>query len=404
VIYLISLLIFSGVIIILVFVLLFVEAKVTTQGSHTITINDSKDDALTVSGNPTLLSALSQNEIFLPSACGGSGSCAMCKCKVVDGGGAILPTELAHLSRKEKLENIRLSCQLKVKEDMAIQVPESIFGIKKVPATVVSNDNVSTFIKELVLEPAEPIEFEAGSYIQIDVPEYELTFKDFHIDSKYVSEWKKYNLFDLAAKGIKPGFRAYSMANAPHEKDIIKLNIRIATPPPGTEGIPPGFGSSFVFGLKPGDNVTISGPYGDFMARDTQREMCFVGGGAGMAPLRSHILHQLEGINSGRKISFWYGARSVKEMFYHEEFTDLAKRYDNFTYHVGLSSPEKEDHWNGLTGFIHTHLIDSYLNDHEDPTEIEYYLCGPPPMIDAVIESLYELGVEDDMIFYDKFS
>ncbi len=403
-IYLISLLIFSGVIIILVFVLLFVEAKVTTQGSHTITINDSKDDTLTVSGNPTLLSALAQNEIFLPSACGGSGSCAMCKCKVKDGGGAILPTELAHLSRKEKLENIRLSCQLKVKEDMAIQVPESIFGIKKVNAVVVSNDNVSTFIKELVLEPEEPIEFEAGAYIQIDVPEYELTFKDFHIDSKYVSEWKKYNLFDLAAKGIKPGFRAYSMANAPHEKDIIKLNIRIATPPPGTEGIPPGFGSSFVFGLKPGDKVKISGPYGDFMAKDTDKEMCFIGGGAGMAPLRSHILHQLEGINSNRKISFWYGARSVKEMFYHEEFTDLAERYDNFTYHVALSSPEKEDNWTGLTGFIHTHLIDSYLNDHEDPTEIEYYLCGPPPMIDAVIESLYELGVEDDMIFFDKFS
>ncbi|HKJ99553.1 MAG TPA: NADH:ubiquinone reductase (Na(+)-transporting) subunit F [Desulfotignum sp.] len=403
-IYLISLLIFSGVIIILVFVLLFVEAKVTTQGSHTITINDNKDQALTVSGNPTLLSALAQNEIFLPSACGGSGSCAMCKCKVKDGGGAILPTELAHLSRKEKLENIRLSCQLKVKQDMAVQVPESIFSIKKVNAAVVSNDNVSTFIKELVLEPAEPIEFEAGAYIQIDVPEYELTFKDFHIDSKYVSEWKKYNLFDLAAKGIKPGFRAYSMANAPHEKDIIKLNIRIATPPPGTEGIPPGFGSSFVFGLKPGDKVTISGPYGDFMAEDTQKEMCFVGGGAGMAPLRSHILHQLEGIHSGRKISFWYGARSVKEMFYHEEFTDLAERFDNFTYHVALSSPEKEDDWNGLTGFIHIHLIDSYLKDHEDPTEIEYYLCGPPPMIDAVIESLYELGVEDDMIFYDKFS
>ncbi len=403
-IYLISLLIFSGVIIILVFVLLFVEAKVTTQGSHTITINDSKDEPLTVSGNPTLLSALAQNEIFLPSACGGSGSCAMCKCKVKDGGGAILPTELAHLSRKEKLENIRLSCQLKVKEDMAIQVPESIFSIKKVNATVVSNDNVSTFIKELVLEPEEPIEFDAGAYIQIDVPEYELTFKDFHIDSKYVSEWKKYNLFDLAAKGIKPGFRAYSMANAPHEKDIIKLNIRIATPPPGTEGIPPGFGSSFVFGLKPGDEVKISGPYGDFMAKDTDKEMCFIGGGAGMAPLRSHILHQLKGINSNRKISFWYGARSVKEMFYHEEFTELAKRYDNFTYHVALSSPEKEDNWTGLTGFVHTHLIESYLKNHEDPTEIEYYLCGPPPMIDAVIDSLYELGVEDDMIFYDKFS
>ncbi|MEE4362886.1 MAG: NADH:ubiquinone reductase (Na(+)-transporting) subunit F [Desulfotignum sp.] len=403
-IYLISLLIFSGVIIILVFVLLFVEAKVTTQGSHTITINDSKEDSLTVSGNPTLLSALAQNEIFLPSACGGSGSCAMCKCKVKDGGGAILPTELAHLSRKEKLENIRLSCQLKVKEDMAIQVPESIFGIKKVNAVVVSNDNVSTFIKELVIAPEEPIAFEAGAYIQIDVPEYELTFKDFHIDSKYVSEWKKYNLFSLAAKGIKPGFRAYSMANPPHEKDIVKLNVRIATPPPGTESIPPGFGSSFIFGLKPGDKIKISGPYGDFMAKDTDKEMCFIGGGAGMAPLRSHILHQLEGINSGRKISFWYGARSVKEMFYHEEFTDLAERYDNFTYHVALSSPEKEDNWTGLTGFVHTHLIDSYLNDHEDPTEIEYYLCGPPPMIDAVIDSLYELGVEDDMIFYDKFS
>lgn len=403
-IYLISLLIFSGVIIILVFVLLFVEAKVTTRGSHNITINDNKDEPLTVSGNPTLLSALSQNEIFLPSACGGSGSCAMCKCKVKDGGGAILPTELAHLSRKEKLENIRLSCQLKVKQDMAIQVPESIFGIKKVNATVVSNDNVSTFIKELVLEPEEPIAFEAGAYIQIDVPEYELTFKDFHIDSKYVSEWKKYNLFSLAAKGIKPGFRAYSMANPPHEKNIVKLNVRIATPPPGTESIPPGFGSSFIFGLKPGDKVKISGPYGDFMAKDTDKEMCFIGGGAGMAPLRSHILHQLEGINSGRRISFWYGARSVKEMFYHEEFTELAKRYDNFTYHVALSSPEKEDNWTGLTGFVHTHLINSYLNDHEDPTEIEYYLCGPPPMIDAVIDSLYELGVEDDMIFYDKFS
>jgi len=404
VIYLISLLIFSGVIIVLVFVLLFVEAKVTTQGSHAITINDSKEDTLTVSGNPTLLSALSRNDIFLPSACGGSGSCAMCKCKVTDGGGAILPTELAHLSRKEKLEGVRLSCQLKVKQDMAIQVPESIFGIKKVNAIVVSNDNVSTFIKELVLEPEESIEFEAGSYIQIDVPEYELTFKDFHINSKYVSEWKKYNLFDLAAKGIKPGFRAYSMANPPHEKDIVKLNVRIATPPPGTESIPPGFGSSFIFGLKPGDKVKISGPYGDFMAKDTDKEMCFLGGGAGMAPLRSHILHQLEGIDSRRKITFWYGARSVKEMFYHEEFLDLEKRFDNFTYHVALSAPEKEDNWNGLTGFVHIHLIDSYLKEHEDPTEIEYYLCGPPPMIDAVIDDLYEMGVEDDMIFYDKFS
>lgn len=403
-IYLVSLLVFTGVIGILVTVLLFVEAKVTTQGEHKVTINGNADEALTVSGSPTLLSALSANDIFLPSACGGSGSCGMCKCKVTGGGGSVLPTELAHLSRKDKLSDIRLSCQLKVKEDMKIQVPESIFGIKKVDATVVSNENVATFIKELVLKPEEPIQFEAGAYIQIDVPEYDLTFKDFHIDSKYISEWKKYNLLALSAKGIKPGFRAYSMANPPHEAEIVKLNVRIATPPPGTEGIPPGFGSSFIFNLKAGDKVKISGPYGDFMARDTANEMCFIGGGAGMAPLRSHILHQTDGIDSGRKISFWYGARSKKEMFYDDEFKDLEKRYDNFTYKVALSSPEPDDDWNGLTGFIHSHLCSSYLCNHEDPTEIEYYLCGPPVMIDAIIAALHDLGVEDDMIFYDKFS
>ncbi len=401
--YLLSILIFTGVILILVTVLLFVEAKVTTQGEHEICINGNRDEALKVSGSPTLLSALSSNGIFLPSACGGSGSCGMCKCEVMDGGGSVLPTELAHLTRKDKLAGKRLSCQLKVKDNLEIKVPESIFGIKKVNATVVSNDNVATFIKELVLRPEEPIDFMAGSYIQIDVPEYDLMFKDFHIQSQYVSEWKKYNLLELASKGIKPGFRAYSLANPPHDKERLMLNVRIATPPPGAQGIPPGFGSSYVFSLKPGDKVTVSGPYGDFLARDTQNEMCFIGGGAGMAPLRSHILHQLDGIDSGRKITYWYGARSLKEMFYEEDFRDLEQRYENFTFHMALSSPDPEDNWTGLTGFIHNHLCGTYLCEHDDPTEIEYYLCGPPPMIDAVINSLYDMGVEDDMIFYDKF-
>ncbi|MFH2093264.1 MAG: NADH:ubiquinone reductase (Na(+)-transporting) subunit F [Pseudomonadota bacterium] len=401
--YLLSTLIFSGVIIILVIVLLFVEAKVTGNDEFDITINGDNDTKLKITGHPSLLSALSAKEIFLPSACGGSGSCGMCKCEVIKGGGPIMPTEIAHLSRKDKLSNKRLSCQLKIKDNLEIKVPESIFGIKKVQATVVSNDNVASFIKELVLKPETPIEFKAGAYLQIDVPEYDIAFKNFHIQSKYVSEWKKYNLLELAAKGIKPGFRAYSLANPPQDNDIMMMNVRIATPPPGTAGIPPGFGSSYIFGLKPEDTVTVSGPYGDFMAKDTNREMCFVGGGAGMAPLRSHILWQLEGLKSGRKISFWYGARSLKELFYDDTFKDLAKRHDNFSYFVSLSSPETTDNWDGLTGFIHEHLCSSYLCSHEDPTEIEYYLCGPPPMIDSVINSLHDIGVEDDMIYYDKF-
>lgn len=401
--YILSTFIFTGVIFILVTVLLFVESKVSGNDEFNITINGNEDEKMKVSGNPSLLSALSKKAVFLPSACGGSGSCGMCKCEVIDGGGPILPTEIAHLSRKDKLNNIRLSCQLKVKEDMEIKVPESIFGIKKINATVVSNENVSSFIKELVLKPEFPMNFEAGSYIQIDVPEYDLAFKDFHISSKYVSEWKKYNLLELASKGIKPGFRAYSLANPPQDNAVMVLNVRIATPPPGTSGIPPGFGSSYIFGLKPGDTVTVSGPYGDFMAREKTKEMCFVGGGAGMAPLRSHILCQLEGNCKDRTLSFWYGARSLKELFYDEEFRALDEKHDNFSFHVALSSPEKEDNWNGMTGFIHEHLCNKYLIHHEDPTEIEYYLCGPPPMIDAIIDSLYDLGVEDDMIYYDKF-
>ncbi|MDY0375562.1 MAG: NADH:ubiquinone reductase (Na(+)-transporting) subunit F [Desulfobacterium sp.] len=402
-IYLISILVFTGVILALVMVLLFVEAKVTTTGEHAIVINNDRENSIHVTGTPTLLSALSSQDIFLPSACGGSGSCGMCKCEVVKGGGAILPTELGHLSRKEKLEGKRLTCQLKVKNDIEIRLPESIFGIKKVNAEVVSNHNVATFIKELVLKPETPIDFEAGAYFQIDVPEYDLAFKEFQIESRFVSEWKKYNLLELRARGIKPGFRAYSLANPPHDNKTIMLNVRIATPPPGTQGIPPGFGSSYVFSLKPGDEVQVSGPYGDFMAKETENEMCFIGGGAGMAPLRSHILHQLEGIHTKRKITFWYGARSKKEMFYHETFEDLAERHENFEYHIALSSPDPEDNWTGPTGFIHNFLCNDYLALHEDPDEIEYYLCGPPPMIDAIIIALYDFGVEDDMIFYDKF-
>lgn len=402
-IYLVSILVFTGVIGILVTVLLFVESRVASDGEHMITINGKTEEVLKIQGTPTLLSALSREDIFLPSACGGSGSCGMCKCVVKEGGGALLPTELAHISRQEKLAGQRLSCQLKVKNDLSIQIPESIFGIRKVEARVISNQNVATFIKELVLRPDTPIDFEAGAYMQIDVPEYDIRFKDFNIESKYVSDWKKYNLLELAAKGIKPGFRAYSLANPPYEREILAFNVRIATPPPGTEGIPPGFGSSYVFGLKPGDRVTVSGPYGEFMARKTDREMCFVGGGAGMAPLRSHIFQQLNGLHTSRKISFWYGARSRKEMFYDEDFRALDAQYDNFTYRVALSSPEKDDHWTGLTGFIHTHLCETYLCAHEDPTEIEFYLCGPPPMINAIIDSLHENGVEDDMIYYDKF-
>ncbi len=402
-IYLISILVFSGVILALVMVLLFVEAKVTVKGEHDIVINNDGENPIKVAGTPTLLSALSSQEIFLPSACGGSGSCGMCKCEVVKGGGSILPTEFGHLSRKEKLAGKRLSCQLKVKNDLEIRLPESIFGIKKVNATVVSNHNVATFIKELVLKPETPIDFKAGAYFQIDVPEYDLNFKEFNIESKYVSEWKKYNLMELRAKGIKPGFRAYSLANPPYDNQTIMMNVRIATPPPGTQGIPPGFGSSYVFSLKPGDTVQVSGPYGDFMAKQTDNEMCFIGGGAGMAPLRSHILQQLEGIHTQRRISFWYGARSKKEMFYDETFKDLEQRHENFTYHIALSSPDPEDNWTGPTGFIHNFLCDDYLSTHEDPTEIEYYLCGPPPMIDAIIQALYDFGVEDEMIFYDKF-
>lgn len=404
-IYLISLAVFTGVVLLLVAVLLVVESRLTVKGLRRIVINDDPQKSISTSGGKNLLSALTENQIFLPSACGGKGSCGTCKCHVLEGGGDILPTELSLISRKERKQRIRLACQVKVKEDMAIRVPEVIFSIRKFHATVVSNDNVATFIKELilVLDPGEKIDFKAGAYIQIDIPEYCADFKDFSVAEKYKAAWKQFNLLTLKSKSEEPVNRAYSLANPPVEPDRLMLTVRIATPPPGREDVPPGVGSSFVFNLKPGDRIAVSGPYGEFMAKETEREMCFIGGGAGMAPLRSHIRQQLLAFNTRRRITFWYGARSLQELFYHDEFIGLAKRFDNFSYHVALSDPQPDDHWQGPTGYIHQVARDSYLGKHPDPTEIEYYLCGPPPMVAAVEKMLFELGVENDMIAYDKF-
>ena len=389
----------------LVILLLLLEAVLVKKGDRFITINGSEESKLKISGTPTVLSALVGNGILLPSACGGGGSCGMCKCVITEGGGDILPTELAHLSRKEKMEKVRLGCQVKVKNDMGITIPEEIFNIKKYKGTVVSNNSVATFIKELVveLEGDDEMICEAGSYIQIDVPEYEIAFKDFDIPEKYREDWDHYKLWQYKGKLDEPIFRAYSLANPPSEKKRLVLTVRIDMPAPWIPDIPPGQGSTYIFNLKAGDTVAISGPYGDFFVKDTDREMCFVGGGAGMAPMRCHIFHQFLTLNTHRNATFWYGARSKREMFYHEEFLDIEKKSPNFTYHVALSDPKPEDQWTGYTGFIHQVLHDKYLSTHKDPTEIEYYLCGPPLMIDSILSMLDSLGVEEDMIHFDKF-
>jgi len=404
-IYLISLAVFLGVILTLVGILLLVESQLTVKGDQRIVINGDESKSVSTPGGKTLLSALIENQIYLPSACGGKGTCGTCKCKVIEGGGDILPTELSLVSRKERTEQIRLACQVKVKQEMAIRIPDEIFNIQKYTATVVSNDNVATFIKELAikLDDGQTIQFKAGAYMQIDIPEYEADFKNFSVAERYKAAWKQFNLLTLKAKSDEPANRAYSLANPPIETDLLRFTIRIATPPPGVEAAPPGVGSSYVFNLKPGDRVTISGPYGDFFAKETEREMCFLGGGAGMAPLRSHIRQQLLAENTKRRITFWYGARSRQEMFYDEEFKELEERFPNFSYHVALSDPQPEDNWDGPVGFIHQVANELYLSPHEDPTEIEYYLCGPPPMVAAVEKMLYDLGVEPEMIAYDKF-
>ncbi|MDP2646291.1 MAG: NADH:ubiquinone reductase (Na(+)-transporting) subunit F [Desulfobacterales bacterium] len=403
-IYFIASSVFLAVVLILVGALLLVEAKVVKKGDVSIVINNDQENPVTSSQGTTLLSALAEKKIFLPSACGGSGACGMCRCEVVAGGRNVLPTELAHLSRKEIKEKVRLACQIKVKEDLKIRIPEQIFSIKKYPASVVSNESVATFIKELALklEPGNELKFDAGAYIQIDIPEYERSYADILIAERFKQAWDRFNLWGLRARSDEPVFRAYSMASAPDEK-VLRFTVRIATPPPGSSDIPPGVGSSYVFTLKPQDPVVISGPYGEFFIKDTGREMCFVGGGAGMAPLRSQIIDQLRRVNTRRKMSFWYGARSKGEIFYEEEFLALEKEFDNFRFYIALSDPQPEDKWQGMTGFIHQCLYDNYLKAHPDPTEIEYYLCGPPMMIGAIEKMLDDQGVEPEMIAFDKF-
>ena len=401
-----SILVFGGVILTLVAVLTLLEKKLVPQGDVKILINGDEEKSPDVSPGGTLLGALSGSKIFLPSACGGGGTCAMCKCQVLEGGGDILPTELTHISRKEAQDNWRLACQVKVKQDMKVQVPEEIFSIQKFSCTVRSNHNVATFIKELVLDIDGGLDlgFQAGGYIQIDIPEYaNLKYSDFDVEKEYHPDWDRFNMWRFVANNPEDCFRAYSMANHPAEGNMVMLNVRIASPPPGRDDIPPGIASSYIFNLKPGDKVTISGPYGEFFAKETQREMVYIGGGAGMAPMRSHIFDLFHTKNTNRKVSFWYGARSVREMFYDDEFKAIQEKWPNFSYHVGLSDPMPEDNWEGYTGFIHQVVLDNYLKDHPDPTEIEYYLCGPPMMISSVQKMLYDMGVEKEMIDFDEF-
>jgi Na+-transporting NADH:ubiquinone oxidoreductase subunit F len=397
--------VFTAIIFVLILVLTFVEVKVARKGDCKILINNEKEP-LVVAGGKTLLSILSNNKIFLPSACGGGGTCALCKCQILEGGGNILPTEKGMISRGLQKKHYRLACQVKVRNDMKIRVPEEVFKIQKFECAVRSNHNVATFIKELVLQmPAgQKLDFQAGGYIQIDIPAYTLNFRDFDIEEKYRPDWDKYHLWDLKAQNDEPIFRAYSMASYPAENDIVMLNVRIATPPPGNGQLPPGKATSYIFNLKPGDKVTVSGPYGEFFIKDTKREMIYVGGGAGMAPMRSHLFHLLKTLKTrDRKISFWYGARSKREMFYDAEFKELAKAFPNFSYNIGLSEALPEDKWTGYTGFIHSVLYENYLKNHGQPEEVEYYRCGPPMMIAAVQKMLDSIGVPPEMIAFDSF-
>lgn len=399
-----SVVVFTVVIMALVTILMAAAKKLVPQGFAKLSINEGSRE-IDVKPGTSLLSALSNEQIFLPSACGGGGTCAMCKCKVLEGGGELLPTEAGQVTKAEAKEGVRLACQLKVKESMVLDIEPEILDIKKYECTVRSNENVATFIKELVVElpKGEKLDFRAGGYIQIDVPAYkDLEYKNFEIGDEYRQDWDQFKMFDLVANNDEDCFRAYSMASFPLEDDIIMLNIRIATPPPGTD-YPPGICSSYVFDLKPGDKITISGPYGEFFAQETEREMCFIGGGAGMAPMRSHIFDQLKRIKTDRKITFWYGGRSKRELFYMDEFKQLEEEFPNFSLHVALSDPLPEDNWEGSTGFIHQVCLEEYMDKHDDPTEVEFYLCGPPIMLQCVNEMVDELGVEPEMVRADDF-
>jgi Na+-transporting NADH:ubiquinone oxidoreductase subunit F len=395
---------FTLIILVLVFVILAARSKLVAGGYVQITINDDKELQVPTGGK--LMNALADAGIFVPSACGGGGTCGQCSVRVHEGGGAILPTETSLISKRQAKDHYRLSCQVAVKQNMRITVPEEIFGIRKIECTVVSNRNVASFIKELVLElpEGEELDFKAGGYIQIECPPHDLKYSDFDIDEQFHDEWDRYNLWRFESHVKQPVSRAYSMASYPLERTTVKLNVRIATPPPGADdSVPPGIMSSFIFNLKPGDRATISGPYGEFFAKDTDNEMVFIGGGAGMAPMRAHIFDQLKRIHSNRKMSFWYGARSLREMFYVDEFDELASDNDNFTWHIGLSEPLPEDNWTGYTGFIHNVLYDEYLANHPAPEDCEYYLCGPPMMNTAVIKMLDDLGVTSEHIMLDDF-
>lgn len=397
--------------ILLVYIILLAKSKLTPSGLVKITINGKQ--VLETEAGSSLLTTLSNKKIFLPSACGGGGTCAMCKCQVLSGGGEILTTEVAYFTRKQQQSNWRLGCQVKVKQDMEIAIPEEIMGIKKWECEVVSNDNVATYIKELVvkLPQGEFLEFESGSYIQIDVPVCEIDFKNqlFNIDKRFHDDYDKFKIWDLKMKNPEPIFRAYSMANHPAEGNIIMLNIRLATPPFDRKAgafmdLNPGICSSYVFSLKPGDKITIAGPFGDFHIKPTKKEMIYIGGGAGMAPLRSHLFHLFHTKKErDRKITFWYGGRSLREVFYTEHFRSIEKEFSNFQYNIALSEPLPEDNWTGYTGFIHNVLFDNYLKHHKEPEEVEYYLCGPPMMNAAVFKMLDEMGVPPENIAFDDF-
>ena len=397
---------FTAVILLLVAVLMLAKSKLVASGNVTIVINDDPDRAIRTHAGSTLLTTLAENKIFIPSACGGKGSCGMCKVDVLEGGGSMLPTEEPHITRGEAREGCRLACQVKVKEDMRLQVPPEIFSIRKWRCKVRSNRNVATFIKELVLElpEGEAVPFRAGGYIQIECPPHVVRYQDFAVEEEYRSDWDKFNLWRFVSKVDETVTRAYSMANYPEEEGIIMLNVRIASPPPrAPEGTPPGKMSSYIFGLKPGDEVTISGPYGEFFAKETGNEMCFIGGGAGMAPMRSHIFDQFKRLHTKRAVTFWYGARSLREAFYVDDFNQIQAENPNFKWHLALSEPMPEDNWTGYTGFIHQVLYDNYLKDHPAPEEIEYYLCGPPMMMSACFKMLDGLGVEPENILFDDF-
>ena len=394
---------FTIIVLVLVAVILMARSRLVSMGDVNITINGERTVSVPAGGK--LLQTLAEQKLFVPSACGGGGTCAQCKVKIFSGGGSILPTEESHISKREAACGDRLSCQVAVKQDMEIEVPEEVFGVKKWECTVKSNENVATFIKNLVLElpEGEDVKFRAGGYIQIEAPAHTVKYDQFDVEEEYRGDWDRFNLWQyesVVPEGIE---RAYSMANYPEERGLIMLNVRVASPPPGSQGIPPGQMSSFIFNLKPGDKVTISGPFGEFFARETEKEMVFIGGGAGMAPMRSHIFDQLKRLESDRKITFWYGARSRKEMFFVEDFDELAAKFPNFTWHVALSDPQPEDNWDGYTGFIHNVVYDEYLKAHPAPEDCEFYMCGPPIMNSSCTNMLLDLGVDAEDIMLDDF-